>query len=67
MFVPAQVRGNNHWNTSLVRLKILNYHTLLQLGILRNLDRTRRKSGLAIPLTVTLRQYLSSQQCTHAD
>jgi hypothetical protein len=27
-FVPAQVRGNNHWRTSQVRLKILNYRTL---------------------------------------
>jgi hypothetical protein len=27
-FVSAQVRGNNHWRTSQVRLKILNYRTL---------------------------------------
>ena len=27
-FVPVQVRGNNHWSTSQVRLKILNYRTL---------------------------------------
>jgi hypothetical protein len=27
-FVLAQVRGNNHWCTSQVRLKILNYRTL---------------------------------------
>ena len=25
----AQVRSNNHWRTSQVRLKILNYRTLL--------------------------------------
>jgi hypothetical protein len=28
-FVPAQVRGNNHWSTSQVRANILNYRTLL--------------------------------------
>jgi hypothetical protein len=28
-FVPAQVCGNNHWRTSQVRLKILNYRTLV--------------------------------------
>ena len=28
-FVPAQVRGKNCWSTSQVRLKILNYRTLL--------------------------------------
>ena len=28
-FVLAQVRGNNHWRTSQVRLEILNYRTLL--------------------------------------
>ena len=27
-FVSAQVRGNNHWRTSQVRLNILNYRTL---------------------------------------
>jgi hypothetical protein len=27
-FVLAQVRGNNHWRTSQVPLKILNYRTL---------------------------------------
>jgi hypothetical protein len=27
-FVLAQVRGNNHWRTSQIRLKILNYRTL---------------------------------------
>ena len=27
-FLLAQVRGNNHWRTSRVRLKILNYRTL---------------------------------------
>ena len=27
-FVLAQVRGNNHWRTSQVRIKILNYRTL---------------------------------------
>jgi hypothetical protein len=29
-FVLAQVRGDNHWRTSQVRLKILNYRTLDQ-------------------------------------
>ena len=27
-FVPAQVRGNNYWSTSQVRLKIASYRTL---------------------------------------
>jgi hypothetical protein len=30
-FVSAQVHGNNHWRTSQVRLKILNYHSLIML------------------------------------
>jgi hypothetical protein len=29
-FALAQVRGSNHWRTSQVRLKILDYRTLLQ-------------------------------------
>jgi hypothetical protein len=32
-FVLAQVRGNNHWRTSQVRLKILNYRTLYNISI----------------------------------
>ena len=31
-FVPAQVRGNNHWCTSQVRLKIVNYRSLDTVG-----------------------------------
>ena len=31
-FVPARVRGNNHWCTSQVRLKIVNYRSLDTVG-----------------------------------
>jgi hypothetical protein len=33
-FVLAQVRGNNHWRTGQVRLKILNYRTLCRMALL---------------------------------
>jgi hypothetical protein len=37
-FVPAQVRGNNHWSTSQVRLKVKSYctrHFGLKVGVIR--------------------------------
>ena len=46
-FVPAQVRGNNHWSTSQVQLKILNYRTLyMQQGNLIPLSENIAGSGI---------------------
>jgi hypothetical protein len=58
-FVLAQVRGNNHWRTSQVRLEILNDRTLLQHAAENNVIINSRKTQER-----TVIDFLANFQCS---